>query len=89
MKKLIGFLLVWIALGGCAKHVRTEIVTGPNGKPAIAMRCGNMPACYKEAGERCPNGYDILDQTTVLRGRIIEGFGGLSTQGSMLIQCKE
>ncbi len=89
MNKFIGILLFMVVVGGCAKHVRTQVVTGPNGKPAFAMQCGNMPACYKEAGERCPNGYEKLDQTTGLQGRTIEGYGSVSTRGSMLTQCKE
>ncbi len=89
MNKFIGILLFMVVVGGCAKHVRTQVVTGPNGKPAFAMQCGNMPACYKAAGEMCPNGYVKLDQTTGLQGRIIEGFGSVGIRGSMLIQCKE
>lgn len=84
--------VVVLALSGCAHHVRTENVMGPNGKAAYAMRCGNMPACFKEAGVLCPRGYDRLDQTmTVSGGGIGGGDFGISstkTRGSMLIECK-
>jgi hypothetical protein len=79
-----------LTLTACAQHVRYEHVTGPNGKPAIAMRCGNMPACFKTAGEMCPNGYERLDQQQTLdaSGTFAGYGGGAKTRGSMLIQCK-
>jgi hypothetical protein len=95
MKQAVGLILLAIifSFSGCAKpvHVRSEDVVGPNGRPAIAMRCGNMAACFKEAGERCPNGYERLYENTLTRGGPIYGGygGGVSTRGSMLIQCKE
>lgn len=54
MKNALVLMSLFLLVTGCAKHVRSELVTGPNGRQAIAMRCGNMPACYKEAGgARC------------------------------------
>lgn len=87
--KNITLISIALALSACA-HVRHENVTGPNGKPAIAMRCGNMPACFKAAGEMCPNGYERLDQQQTLEGGgTFAGYGGgARTRGSMLIQCK-
>lgn len=39
----------------------TEIST-PEGRRGFVVECNNSTArCMREAGERCPNGYDVLD----------------------------
>lgn len=71
---------------GCA-HVTP--VSGPDGKPALAIRCGiKQESCYQAAGEHCPNGYNLLDSgngSAVVGTRY--GLAGGSHR-TMLIQCK-
>jgi hypothetical protein len=72
-------------LAGC---VSVNEVKGPDGKPALAVKCGDATACYKKAGELCPDGYDFV-------GNNSENFVG-GTQGSvyggtmttLVVECK-
>jgi len=82
--------MMGFVLGGCAQHVRHELVTGPDGRQAIAMRCGSMQHCYVGAGKLCPSGYDQISQASETRGgAIIGGYGGgAKSRAAMLIQCK-
>lgn len=87
----ITLLLALLAvISGCAKQVRSENVNGPDGTPAIALRCGAMAHCYKAAGEFCQHGYETIDSQQVFGGNAsFAGYGGGShTRGSMLIRCK-
>lgn len=88
MKNPIIVALFTASIAGCA--VRSDLVTGPDGSEAIAMRCKNSVICFKEAGERCPKGYERLDeQTTVRGGGSFKGYGGgVKTGASMLIKCR-
>ena len=52
-------LLGLALLSGC---VQVHEVKGPDGKTALALRCGDATACYKKAGELCPDGYDFVDK---------------------------
>ena len=58
MRLLFGLLGLAI-LAGC---VSVNEVKGPDGKPAFAVGCGRATACYKKAGELCPDGYDFVDK---------------------------
>jgi hypothetical protein len=60
-------------LAGC---VTVNEVKGPDGKPALAVKCGDATACYKKAGELCPDGYDFVNSTT--------GNG----RATILVECK-
>ena len=88
MKRMFAALILVALLTGCIKHVRHEIVIGPNGREAISMRCGDMSKCLKAAGEFCPNGYVNLNQSTNTVGGT--GWTGrqTKTRGIMMIQCK-
>jgi hypothetical protein len=72
-------------LTGC---VDVNEVKGPDGKTALALRCGDATACYKKAGELCPNGYDLVNSTT---GTVVVPSNG-SAVGSpvttVLVECK-
>lgn len=57
-------LLALLALTGCAA-VAPEPFQGPSGKQAYSMKCGrDWINCYNDAGRLCPNGYNIIDQST-------------------------
>jgi hypothetical protein len=58
-----GFLLLCLLFGvaGCATG---ELVAGPDGYPAIYVRCHpfRMDRCYTKAMRLCPYGYQLADQ---------------------------
>jgi hypothetical protein len=73
-------------LAGC---VQVHEVKGPDGKPALALKCGDATACYQKAGELCPNGYDFVNSST---GTVIvpTANGGSigAPQTTVLVECK-
>ena len=58
-------VLFFISMIGCAQLYIVEKITLPNGKQGLTVDCTNYgwPACFKEAGDTCPNGYDIYERT--------------------------
>ena len=54
--RLLAFVLALLA--GCVSRVHE--VKGPDGKTALAVKCGDATRCYQKAGELCPNGYDLV-----------------------------
>lgn len=90
MNRKVLFAIFALTATACAKHVRTMPVTGPDGKPAVAMRCGTMAHCYAEAGRLCPNGYVILDDRSTTSGTAYIGGigGGGRSRGSLFVSCK-
>lgn len=90
MRKYFSLLFFAFLTAGCVKHVRHEVINGPDGKSAISMRCGNIPACLKAAGEMCPSGYQTLKETSEVSSGSSWGGGyhrGTKTTGTMLIRC--
>jgi hypothetical protein len=73
-------------LSGC---VQVSEVKGPDGKAALALKCGNATDCYKKAGELCPDGYDFVNSTT---GTVIVPMNNGSSIGTpqttVLVECK-
>ena len=65
MKAIVPVLLV--LLTSCASISPQEFV-GPGGKTAYSMECSGLgrtlDACYKKAGELCPQGYSIIDRAS-------------------------
>jgi hypothetical protein len=84
MKILLG-LLVLAFLAGC---VGVHEVKGPDGKPALALKCGDATACYKKAGELCPDGYDLVsnNNASYVGGANGTFYGGSTT--TILVECK-
>src|SRR5215471_2667630 len=82
--KLLASVLALLA--GC---VSVNEVKGPDGKPALAVGCGRATACYKKAGELCPDGYEFVNSST---GTVIVptanggSVGGPTT--TILVECK-
>jgi len=50
-------VLAGLLLAGCA--VTDEIVT-PNGQRGFAIQCTSQVECFKQAGQVCPKGYEVL-----------------------------
>jgi hypothetical protein len=73
-------------LTGC---VSVKEVSGPDGKPALAVKCGDATLCYQKAGELCPGGYDFVNSST---GTVIvptaQGGSIGSPQTTILVECK-
>jgi len=59
---LIPLLGALLACGGGSRF-QAEFVTGPNGKPAVLLRCTGAATCYAQASELCPAGYTIADSS--------------------------
>jgi len=72
-------------LAGC---VQVHEVKGPDGKPALAVKCGDATKCYQRAGALCPNGYDLVgnNNASFVGGANGTVYGG--TQTTLLVECK-
>jgi hypothetical protein len=87
MKKII---LVFIASGFLTACAAIEPIQfkGPSGRDAYSMKCSGLgrtiEACYKKAGEICPNGYVIIDKTSSITG--VDG--DIYTKQGIAIECK-
>lgn len=59
-----------VVLAGC---VSSKTVTGPSGGDAHYIRCGaaSLDACYDQAGQLCPSGFDVIDSSERGRNTII------------------
>ncbi|WP_430474963.1 hypothetical protein ACQ0MK_04245 [Thalassospira lucentensis] len=80
-----------LPLSGCAA-IQPEMFSGPNGRVAYHMECSGMGRtlgdCYKKAGEICPQGYQVLDNSSDLVGIPVNGTTMLATKRSIAIECK-
>ena len=84
MKVLLGCFGL-VLLSGC---VQVREIKGPDGKAALALKCGDATACYQKAGELCPNGYDFVDKNNAnvivpVNGSVVGG-----TQTTLVVECK-
>jgi hypothetical protein len=61
--KFTVLLAAMFFLSACATTSETIIL--PNGEQGVAVRCEEfLKNCYREAGESCPDGYEIIERTT-------------------------
>ena len=72
-------------LAGC---VQVHEVKGPDGKTALALKCGDATSCYQKAGELCPDGYDFVDKNNAnvivpVNGSVVGG-----TETTLVVECK-
>jgi hypothetical protein len=85
MKKFC--LLTLFLASGCAS-IQPVKFSGPTGKTAYSMKCSGMgrtlEQCYVKAGEVCPNGYSIVDNSV---GYARVGAIG-APQYQLAIECK-
>jgi hypothetical protein len=72
-------------LAGC---VSVDEVKGPDGKPALALKCEDATACYKKAGELCPDRYDLVGNNSqnYVGGTNGSVYGGTTT--TLAVECK-
>lgn len=87
----IGTIFVLAFVVSCASIEPMQFV-GPNGKTAYSMRCSGMgktlDACYKKAGEICPNGYNIIDRSSNTVAVPVNGSFMAAPQHNIAIECK-
>ena len=81
-----------LAAYGCAASIDPVSFTGPDGKTAYAMKCSGFGrtriACLQKAGELCPAGYTIVDDSSQVVGEPINGGTVIGTQNQLAISCR-
>ena len=89
-RHLVG--IVMLAFGGCGGS--SDQIRGPDGTMNwYSIECKRSQAnCYEEAGEVCPNGYDVADQGGQSGTYVQANQNGATAipiyRGHMLIKCK-
>jgi hypothetical protein len=87
-------LIVVISALSCAcASVDPQQFRGPNGKTAYSMKCSGMgrtlDACYKKAGEVCPDGYNIIDRASGTVAVPVSGGGIMAAPSHRLaVECR-
>jgi uncharacterized protein YceK len=73
-------------LAGC---VSVTMLTGPDGGPAYSMHCPNRQQCLVKAGEICPGGYRIVDDSMSIGGVVITQYAAFPVkQDYLTISCR-
>lgn len=72
-------ILSLIILSGCV-HSSSMKVGSPDGSEWIGIRCRNHLYCLQEAGDVCPNGYDVEDTTPTNHSMVIKCHPGARNQ---------
>ena len=84
-------LLSVLVLTSCAS-IEPEEFKGPTGKTAYSMRCSGtgrtLDACYKKAGEVCPNGSNMIDGASGTVAVPVSGGIMAAPQHNLAIECK-
>jgi hypothetical protein len=85
--------LIVLAIASCNRASSRPVIT-PGGEQGFAINCrGDQNNCFEEAGDVCPGGYDIVDDSQGTTGvQITSGYAsGISVDkkfaGRMLITC--
>ncbi|MEO3988158.1 hypothetical protein [Plesiomonas shigelloides] len=90
MKSIIALSSV-VLLSGCV-GISPETFVGPNGKTAYSMECSGMGrtlnACYKKAGDVCPGGYQIIENSSEMNFGRFNGNLMVANKRSLVIECK-
>lgn len=84
--------VVPVLLAACAS-IEPQQFVGPNSKTAYSMKCSGMgrtlDACYKKAGEVCPQGYNIIDRASGTVGvPMMNGGMMMAPEHNIAIECK-
>lgn len=89
--KYIFAVLVSLSLGGCMA-IEPIAFKGPSGRDAYSMKCSgmgrNMQACYQKAGEVCPKGYNIIENSSSSVAYMDQGTMMMVPRREMAIECK-
>jgi hypothetical protein len=90
MKNSYLLLIVFLFIGYAS--VDPIPFKGPNGKDAYSMKCSGMgrtlDKCFVKAGEVCPNGYNIISQTSGTVAVPVGASIGAAPKQAMAIECK-
>ena len=82
-------VLALVALAACS--MKTEFV-GPDGRQSYSLRCppisGGLGGCYKQAGQLCATGYDVIDGRSGTVGAFNANGGVITTQQTLTFQCR-
>lgn len=57
------WLILCVALVTSCAH-RNDVVVAPDGQPALLLRCDSHAECLRQAGRKCPTGYQVMDRDT-------------------------
>ena len=80
--------------GSCHKSDSwADEVVLPSGKKGVAVHCdATKVMCYRLAGAKCPNGYDVIEENQMGSANAEAGHGSASasakTDLGMMVQCK-
>jgi hypothetical protein len=86
MRNLI--IAVGACLLGCA-HAGATRIGGPDSAPVFDVRCtDSQSACYAEATQLCPNGYEATDSDGYVRPVLVAGSVHSEFHGYIQIKCK-
>ena len=89
---LAAVALLGLVVTACAVPV-TE-VRGPDGTPAYVLKCSgymrDRQDCLKMAGEVCPTGYRLVDDSSQVSGAMVlpNGIVGVAHRDYLTISCK-
>lgn len=89
MKYLTLFVVTALMLSGCST-IKPLSISGPSGKQGYSMDCvSGTPQCFVQAGQLCPNGYDIIDHSKT-NSIVVPHYGAYPmevTRESLTIEC--
>lgn len=89
MRRAVAALVIAVILAACAVPAHVRHVIGPDGQPALALRCHHEENCLSAAGELCPRGYTVLNQAAGFGAAALpNGAMAAASHNSMLIACK-
>jgi hypothetical protein len=82
-----------LAASTTACAVPAKQVSGPDGRTAYSLKCSGMGRtkedCYQKAGEICPNGYNVADDSSRLAGVYVTQYAAIPiNQDYLLISCR-
>lgn len=65
-----------------------ERFTGPSGRDAYSMKCHGMgrtlEKCYQKAGEVCPAGYNLIDNSP----NVVARYAPARTRANIAFECR-
>lgn len=86
--RIVASIVAVLAFAACAQ---VSEFRGPSGRTAYSIDCGGTrSACLSKAGELCPDGYNVIDQTTGTMILPVAGGGAIGgPQHTIAIECKK
>ena len=92
MRNFFSILALTLACTSCVS-ITPQKFKGPNGQDAYTMKCSGygrtIEMCYQKAGDLCPSGYNIVNQSSSIVA-VPSGNSFLAApQNNLTIECKE